>query len=93
MFDNSGGKIKIVAIVLFWVGLVVSFVAGLDVMMAGMEKYSTLDVIGGFVVTIAGGVGSWIGALVLYGFGTLVMNSEDIVDKLYDDDDEKGAGR
>lgn len=91
MFSNVGGKLKIVAVVLCWVGIVVSFVAGLDLVMVGMEQYSTTDVIGGFVVMITGAAFSWIGSLVLHGFGTLVANSEDIADKLYED--EEGADR
>lgn len=69
MFDNIGGKIKNLAMVVAWVGIIGFVVAGISMM--------ALDaaVVGLFVAGF-GALFSWVGSFALYGFGELIENSK-----------------
>ena len=73
MFDNIGGKIKTVAQVITWLGIIVSIIA--------FFVLSTFDnAIGlAFVVLIVGCLASWLSSLTLYGFGQLIQNTDILV--------------
>lgn len=71
MFDNIGGKIKGFAKIIAWLGIILSVIFGL----LSIEE-------GGIMIMIIGSVSSWLGSLVLYGFGQLVENSDKLVDAL-----------
>lgn len=69
MFTNIGGKIKIVAQVITWIGIVCSVISGVVLVInAGF--------IPGLLTAVFGSLFSWLGALAMYGFGELVENSD-----------------
>ncbi len=76
MFKNIGGKIKTLASVIAWLGIISSVIGGFG--------YMTIDedfIFGGIIIVVAGSITSWIGSFVLYGFGELVENSAIIAQK------------
>ena len=73
MFSNIGGKIKGVAYTAFWVGAVVSILAGFLLLAAGDEM-----ILVGLLVAGVGCLGSWLGSLFLYGFGELIAKTVQI---------------
>ena len=72
MFTNIGGKIKGLAKVVCWIGIILSFIMGV-IMMATQGE---LGVATGLITMIIGALASWVGSFVLYGFGELVENSD-----------------
>lgn len=80
MFENIGNKIKTLAKVLCWIGIIVSVVVAI-VLFASDD-----DLVGiGFLVLIGGSLISWIASFVLFGFGQLVENSDIIAEQSYRD--------
>ena len=76
MFDNIGGKIKGVARVFCWIGIIASLLIGLIMMVTGFNTpRGDMMVVIGLAVMIVGSLLSWVGSLVTYGFGELVQNS------------------
>lgn len=65
MFDNIGGKIKSVAQVLCWIGIVASAISGIAMVF-------TVNFFVGLLVAAVGGAASWIGSLTMYGMGQLI---------------------
>jgi Na+-driven multidrug efflux pump len=98
MFSNIGEKIKKLAIVVCWIGIIFSLVLGIVVVVApnSIAHYSfnvngntvasssniAAQVITGVIVFVLGSLGSWISSFFLYGFGELVSNSKKIADSL-----------
>ena len=96
MFDNMGGKIKTLAKVLVFLGILASVIgaivlwaqAGQVSSRTGSYYYSaqsgesTTLVITGFVVLVVGVLASWVSSFVLYGFGQLVENSDIIAQSM-----------
>ncbi len=72
MFENIGGKIKTLAKVLMWIGII-GFV------IYGIVMISEEQVLLGFLIIAIGGLSSWVSSFVLYGFGQLVENSDKLV--------------
>lgn len=70
MFDNIGEKIKVLAQVVCWVGIVACCVGGVGLMFIG-----DVMVYIGLGVAVIGSFFSWIGSLALYGFGELIENT------------------
>ncbi len=85
MFSNIGGKIKGFAKFLCWFGIILSVVRGIqDIFSAAdYDPFSAASVISGLIAMCIGAVCSWLASLVLYGFGQLVENSDDIKRRLY----------
>ncbi len=82
MFDNIGNKIKILAKVLCWIGIVlcvivamVMFVLSSQTDSLQMDSVKSKFLWCGFAFLILGPLFSWIGSFVLYGFGELINNS------------------
>lgn len=76
MFDNVGDKIKGVAKVFCWLGIIVSVLVGIVLMMVGVNtRNGEMTFIVGIVITVVGSLLSWIGSLITYGIGELVQNS------------------
>ena len=73
MFDNIGGKIKIVAQFITWLGIVASIIG---FFILSMNDDSVMLA---FIVLIAGCIGSWLSSLTLYGFGQLIENTDNLV--------------
>ena len=80
MFSNIGGKIKAVAKIVTWIGIICSVLAGIGTGMAANNV--AVGIISGIIVAVVGAVASWIGSLALYGFGQLVENSDICAKKL-----------
>ena len=70
MFDDIGGKIKKLAVVVTVVGIAVSVILGIVTM---KESFFT-----GLLIACLGGLASWVGSFVLYGFGELIDNTAGI---------------
>ena len=73
MFKNIAKKLKALAKVICWVGIVLSVLAGLLYIFAsGDITYA----IAGVVAMLLGILLSWVGSFVLYGFGQIVENTD-----------------
>ena len=79
MFDNIGSKIKTLAKVICWIGILISVISGIVV----IASTGSTGVPVGILVIVLGALLSWIGSFVLYGFGQLIENSEEIKSKLH----------
>ncbi len=74
MFDNIGQKIKSVAIAVLSVGIIVSVIFGFITMFSD----ESMSFFGIFIIVI-GSILSWVCALMTYGFGHLIENSDKLV--------------
>ena len=74
MFDNIGGKIKTLAQVVCWIGIIASFLIG--IILIKQDEDTALI---GLLVLILGSLFSWIGSFMTYGFGQLIENSDILV--------------
>jgi hypothetical protein len=73
MFDNIGGKIKGLAKVTAWLGIIASVIYGIVLISQSNRYYNgSALVITGVIVMAAGSLGSWISSFLLYGFGELI---------------------
>ena len=90
MFNNIGGKIKALAKILCWIGIVASIITGIAAISAGTNTLmaNTVMVNGsyayvsgpavGITIIIFGSLASWIGSFFAYGFGQLIENTDEI---------------
>lgn len=76
MFDDVGGKIKSLAIFTCCMGIIVSLIVG--AVLITKEFF-----LGGILVIIIGSLMSWIGSVVLCGFGQLIENSNVLVSQSF----------
>lgn len=74
MFENIGGKIKGLAKIICWIGIIISVLFGIRLM-------GQAGVVGIFYMAI-GALLSWVGSFVLYGFGDLVESANIICNLL-----------
>lgn len=74
MFGNIGRKIKTLAQVVTWMGIIGSIVVGIS-MLSINDDFIFL----GLLIMILGSFLSWVSSFVLYGFGQLVENSDKLV--------------
>ncbi len=72
MFNNIGGKIKTLASVITWIGIICSIVGGATMM-------GFLFPLPGLLIMIVGSLASWISSFLLYAFGQLVENTDKLV--------------
>lgn len=72
MFDNIGKKIKILAYVLTWVGIIASVITGI----AMMNSFDSIVKTIGLIVLIVGSLLSWASSFIIYGFGQLIENTD-----------------
>ena len=78
MFNNIGQKIKSLAKVFFWIGVIGSAVSGIVMMTADDEAM----IVFGVLTIVFGIMFSWVGNFFIYGFGQLVENSDRMVQLL-----------
>lgn len=71
MFDNIDQKIKALAQVVCWIGIICSVISGIALIASGEGLLLV-----GFIVIILGSLISWVSSFTLYGFGQLIENSE-----------------
>lgn len=76
MFDNIGSKIKTLAQVICWIGIIASVIIGFVLM---VQDEDTAFI--GILTMILGSLGSWIGSFMTYGFGQLIENSDILVEQ------------
>ena len=74
MFDDIGEKIKSLAYAVFCVGIISSIIYGF--VMAGTDENLILL---GFVIIIAGSLISLMSSYIIYGFGQLIENTDQLV--------------
>lgn len=90
MFDYVGSKIKGFAVVICWLGITSSVILGFVNITNGMRQNDYYGgsgsalILTGLVIMIIGSAISYMGALIAYGFGDLVENSDRINGKLQD---------
>lgn len=72
MFDNIGKKIKILAYILTWVGIIASVITGI----AMMNSFDSIVKTIGLIVLIVGSLLSWASSFIIYGFGQLIENTD-----------------
>lgn len=73
MFDNIGGKIKGLAKVICWIGIIASVIIG-------FTMFTTEMFLVGFLIIVLGSLFSWIGSFTAYGFGQLIENTDKMVE-------------
>ena len=88
MFNNIGAKIKTLAKILCWIGIIGSVISGIVIIVAGSRNsyYSTpygsfssgSAVLAGILTMVLGSLLSWIGSFFAYGFGQLIENTDRI---------------
>ena len=78
MFDNIGNKIKGLAELICWIGILISVIIALILVFAGYSDGDGLVLFLGIAIGVAGSLFSWIGSFAVYGFGELVQNSIEI---------------
>lgn len=81
MFDNIGKKIKTLANVLCWVGIVASVITAIIMFIMveeGPYRTEGLYMGLGFAFLIGGPLSSWVSSFFMYGFGELIDKACDI---------------
>lgn len=90
MFNNIGGKIKVVAQILCYGGIALSILGCFGNIITAINNYYPTTALLWLVGLIFLPVVSWASSLVLYGFGQLVENSDTLIDLMtYDEDDDE----
>lgn len=81
MFNNIGKKIKTLAKVFCWIGIIGSILGGIGMCFGGSSYYGYdfTMAISGVVFAIVGSLLSWVGSFMLIGFGELIDNSAEIL--------------
>ncbi len=80
MFDNIGGKIKVLAKVVCWIGIAISVLYA--VVLWSQRGYYQDTTILGLVVLVLGCLASWVGSFFTYGFGELIERVSGIDNKI-----------
>lgn len=74
MFNNIGKKIKTLAQVITWIGIIASIIGGIA--MIAIDKNFILF---SLIIIVVGSFVSWLSSFILYGFGQLIDNSDKLV--------------
>ncbi len=83
MFDHVGKKIKGIATVVTWIGIVISFIIGCILIYEGAQDSDNgILILIGILVMAIGSFIAWLSTILLYGFGELIDNSEKILLRL-----------
>lgn len=75
MFEEPGHKLKTVAKILCWLGIIGTVIAAVTL---GKDRYGDLDLLSFALILVIGCVTSYISSLVLYGFGEMIENTSGI---------------
>ncbi|MCH4207262.1 MAG: hypothetical protein LKF79_02775 [Solobacterium sp.] len=75
LYNNIGSKICTLARVVAWIGIILSVIVGL-------VTFATAGFFSGLMVIIIGALTSWISSMALYGFGHLILRTDEIADKI-----------
>jgi len=90
MFTNIGAKIKNLATVTCWIGIIASFIFGL-LLIADAED-SGIAIAVGLLVMGLGTLFSWIGSFMTYGFGELIEKTTEIAENTGNANQPKSTG-
>jgi len=71
MFDNIGGKIKSLAQVVCWIGIITSVIYGIVLMGTDDDL-----IFFGFIVMVVGTLLSWVSSFTLFGFGEIIEDTK-----------------
>ena len=82
MFDNIGAKIKMLAMVVCWIEIIGSIIAGIVVIANGYDL-----VLLGAGIMLAGTLISWVGSFFIYGFGQLVDDTQKLREHFVPDEE------
>lgn len=85
MYNNIGGKIKGLAKFICWLGIIASVGGGVTMFIVAGNMYSyyqTPYILGGIGIIIMGSIFAWLGSLLVYGFGELIVRAESIDRKI-----------
>ncbi|MCL2037073.1 MAG: zinc finger Ran-binding domain-containing protein [Oscillospiraceae bacterium] len=77
MHTNIGGKIKVLAKVITWLGIIISVIMGLNLNTAAPISSSGSSFIS-VAIIVVGSLASWIGSFLLYGFGELIEKTTEV---------------
>lgn len=86
MFQNIGKKIKTLAKVICWVGIICSIVGGVVMAISGVGilRYDAASgvgaIVGGLLTAVLGALFSWIGSFMMLGFGEIVEKVNEIAE-------------
>jgi len=86
MWDNIGEKIKLLAKVIAWVGIISSVIGGISLISQGFDinqssrsgRDGGLFILLGIASLIGGSIISWISSFFMYGFGELIEKTSAI---------------
>jgi hypothetical protein len=81
MFNNIGGKIKTLAKVIAWIGIIISIIAGVAGCVQAQDNVlasAGTQVLISICIIIVGSLLSWISSWTLYGFGELIEKTTEI---------------
>ena len=78
MFDNIGKKIKSLASILCWVGIIAYVIAAIIMIAIGVDEYEDGLTAFGVILLFVGPLMSWISSFFMYGFGELIDKACDI---------------
>lgn len=83
MFSNIGKKIKVLASVICWIGIIASIITAIIFFANALDGWNEeFFIMMGLLTLIVGPLLSWIGSFFTYGFGELVDKTCDIEKKL-----------
>lgn len=77
MYNNIGGKIKLLAVLITAVCSALSIYCGCSILFGDKNVL-------GWLFIVLGPLVSWLSSFVLYGFGQLIQNSQKLCDRLYE---------
>ena len=81
MFNNIGKKIKGLAKLVCWIGIIIFAIVGLGVIISGISGDNAVSaIISGILIIVGGFLVSWIGSFVMYGYGELIDKTADIAE-------------
>lgn len=86
MFDYIGKKIKSLANVLCWVGIIGYAIAGIIVITIGIEESEDGLTALGVALLIAGPFVSWVSSFFMYGFGEIIDKTCNIEKNMHSGD-------
>jgi hypothetical protein len=78
MYNNIGEKIKVLAQVIAWIGIIGNVIAGFILIAQGADSYNGSEALIGVGILIGGSLISWIFSWFMYGFGELIVKTTEI---------------
>lgn len=76
MFKNIGKKIKVLAQVFTWLGILAFLALGIFIAFLGFMNEEAMIILLGIIIAVIGFFVSWIGSFILYAFGEIADSTE-----------------